>query len=268
MWFSLTFPVCSKFPDFSLTGKCLPIFPGFPGFPVRVGTLFIPVYDGFVGFTWVGHPPTSLLPAEQADPFPILNSGRRPKLFLRPESLFELNHRDTVTGHYLDGFGNPDSVCCFYCFKTWEFSFKHCFRLWVVHEKKMTQISKTKWQGDCIHEIYYSFLTQFLLMLAWCAKDSLLRSPVLDFVAVQRDHLSHNFSVLIYTSNAHPIFAVNFDEYLTVVRVVPRSTADAPPASRTKGYQLTRSQFSLQQLFHCFCTLTHVTYALGGKKRK
>ena len=36
MWFSLTFPVCSKFPDFSLTGKCLPIF---PGFPVRVGTL-------------------------------------------------------------------------------------------------------------------------------------------------------------------------------------------------------------------------------------
>ena len=39
MWFSLTFPVCSKFPDFSLTGKCLPIFPGFPGFPVQVGTL-------------------------------------------------------------------------------------------------------------------------------------------------------------------------------------------------------------------------------------
>ena len=37
MWFSLTFPVCSKFPDFSLTGKCLPIF---PGFPVRVGTLY------------------------------------------------------------------------------------------------------------------------------------------------------------------------------------------------------------------------------------
>ena len=37
--FSLTFLVCSKFPDFSLTGKCLPIFPGFPGFPVRVGTL-------------------------------------------------------------------------------------------------------------------------------------------------------------------------------------------------------------------------------------
>ena len=36
MWFSLTFPVCSKFPDFSLTGKCLPIF---PGFPVQVGTL-------------------------------------------------------------------------------------------------------------------------------------------------------------------------------------------------------------------------------------
>ena len=36
MWFSLTFPVCSKFPDFSLTGKCCPIF---PGFPVRVGTL-------------------------------------------------------------------------------------------------------------------------------------------------------------------------------------------------------------------------------------
>ena len=31
---------CSKFPDFSLTGKCLPIFPGFPGFPVRVGTLY------------------------------------------------------------------------------------------------------------------------------------------------------------------------------------------------------------------------------------
>ena len=28
--FSLTFPVWSKFPDFSLTGKCLPIFPGFP----------------------------------------------------------------------------------------------------------------------------------------------------------------------------------------------------------------------------------------------
>ena len=39
VWFSLTFPVCSKFPDFSLTGKCLPIFPGFPVFPVRVGTL-------------------------------------------------------------------------------------------------------------------------------------------------------------------------------------------------------------------------------------
>ena len=37
MWFSLTFPVCSKFPDFSLTGKCLPIF---PGFPVRLGNLF------------------------------------------------------------------------------------------------------------------------------------------------------------------------------------------------------------------------------------
>ena len=37
VWFSLTFPVCQKFPDFSLTGKCLPIF---PGFPVRVGTLF------------------------------------------------------------------------------------------------------------------------------------------------------------------------------------------------------------------------------------
>ena len=36
VWFSLTFPVCSKFPDFSLTGKCLP---NFPGFPVRVGTL-------------------------------------------------------------------------------------------------------------------------------------------------------------------------------------------------------------------------------------
>ena len=28
------FPVSSKFPDISLTGKCLPIFPGFP-----VGTL-------------------------------------------------------------------------------------------------------------------------------------------------------------------------------------------------------------------------------------
>ena len=39
--FSPTFPVCSKFPDFSLTGKCLPIFPGFPGFPVRVGTLLV-----------------------------------------------------------------------------------------------------------------------------------------------------------------------------------------------------------------------------------
>ena len=38
MWFSLTFPVCSKFPDFSLTGKCLAIF---PGFPVRVGTLLV-----------------------------------------------------------------------------------------------------------------------------------------------------------------------------------------------------------------------------------
>ena len=38
VWFSLTFPVCSKFPDFSLTGKCLPIF---SGFPVRVGTLII-----------------------------------------------------------------------------------------------------------------------------------------------------------------------------------------------------------------------------------
>ena len=34
---SLSFPVfCVIFPDFSLTGKCLPIF---PGFPVRVGTL-------------------------------------------------------------------------------------------------------------------------------------------------------------------------------------------------------------------------------------
>ena len=31
--FSLTFSVCSKFPDFSQTRKCLPIF------PVRVGTL-------------------------------------------------------------------------------------------------------------------------------------------------------------------------------------------------------------------------------------
>ena len=31
----------TKFPDFSLTGKCLPIFPGFPGFPVRVGTLLL-----------------------------------------------------------------------------------------------------------------------------------------------------------------------------------------------------------------------------------
>ena len=38
MWFSLTFPVSSKFPDFSLTGKYLPIF---PGFPVRVGTLIL-----------------------------------------------------------------------------------------------------------------------------------------------------------------------------------------------------------------------------------
>ena len=37
--FPPTFPVCSKFPDFSLTGKCLPIF---PGFPVRVGTLHYP----------------------------------------------------------------------------------------------------------------------------------------------------------------------------------------------------------------------------------
>ena len=34
--FSLTFPVCSKFPDFFLTGKCLPIFPGFLGFPVLI----------------------------------------------------------------------------------------------------------------------------------------------------------------------------------------------------------------------------------------
>ena len=31
--FSLTFSVCSKFPDFSVTGKCFPIF------PVRVRTL-------------------------------------------------------------------------------------------------------------------------------------------------------------------------------------------------------------------------------------
>ena len=30
MWFSLTFPVHSEFPDFSLTGKCLPIFQDFP----------------------------------------------------------------------------------------------------------------------------------------------------------------------------------------------------------------------------------------------
>ena len=42
MWFSLTFPVCSKFPDFSLTGKCLPIF------PVRVGTLLVSnLFDTF-----------------------------------------------------------------------------------------------------------------------------------------------------------------------------------------------------------------------------
>ena len=37
VWFSLTFPVCFKFPDFSMIRKRLPIF---PGFPVRVGTLF------------------------------------------------------------------------------------------------------------------------------------------------------------------------------------------------------------------------------------
>ena len=34
--FPPTFPVCPKFPDFFLTGKCLPIF---PDFPVQVGTL-------------------------------------------------------------------------------------------------------------------------------------------------------------------------------------------------------------------------------------
>ena len=28
-WLSLMYPVCSKFPDFYLTGKCLPIFPGY-----------------------------------------------------------------------------------------------------------------------------------------------------------------------------------------------------------------------------------------------
>ena len=43
LWFSMTFPVCSKFPDFSLTGKCLSIF------PVWVGTLLecilVSIYD-------------------------------------------------------------------------------------------------------------------------------------------------------------------------------------------------------------------------------
>ena len=34
-----TYRLHTKFPDFSLTGKCLPIFPGFPVFPVRLGTL-------------------------------------------------------------------------------------------------------------------------------------------------------------------------------------------------------------------------------------
>ena len=34
------FIVFSKFPDFSLTGKSCLIFPGFPGFPVSVGTLY------------------------------------------------------------------------------------------------------------------------------------------------------------------------------------------------------------------------------------
>ena len=33
------FNIFSKFPDFSLTGKSCLIFPGFPGFPVPVGTL-------------------------------------------------------------------------------------------------------------------------------------------------------------------------------------------------------------------------------------
>lgn len=37
--FYLTFPVWSKFPYFPLIGKCLLICLGFPGFPVRVGTL-------------------------------------------------------------------------------------------------------------------------------------------------------------------------------------------------------------------------------------
>ena len=42
--FPLTFPVCSKFPDFSLTGKCLPIFPVFfspSGNPARVCFLWV-----------------------------------------------------------------------------------------------------------------------------------------------------------------------------------------------------------------------------------
>ena len=62
MWFSLTFPVCSKFPDFSLTGKCLPIF---PGFPVRVGTLYNVTHCLWNRLVWMsttGPPPWRLNP--------------------------------------------------------------------------------------------------------------------------------------------------------------------------------------------------------------
>ena len=84
--------------------------------------------------------------------------------------------------HYLDRFGNPDSVCCFYCFKTCEFSFKHCFRLRVVHEKKMTYISKTKWQSNCVNKVYYSLFTHVLSKIIGADFiHTLLRSPVQDF---------------------------------------------------------------------------------------
>ena len=61
MWFSLTFPVCSKFPDFSC-GKCLLIFPGFP-----VGTLTEGVYlPG--GCTCLGVVPARGVPAQVLPP--------------------------------------------------------------------------------------------------------------------------------------------------------------------------------------------------------